>query len=290
MSGLDRVERARVTAGRGAYVARIAMSGKDPAPPTPSESESESATLIAATGWDGAQSQHEEQAREAPAALLHLALEGCYLVLVTAAVATVTPPQDEGVGESPIPGMMWLVPVAGGLLMGAAASAEVLGCCCEAPAQETVRYLLAVLGALALGVVDLISHVRALVFCSSHPEDSWCVGAPVDDGSMALDDGGSMPLVAEEQVSAPPEDSLVEWVDERAGSAVVWGRWVVAAAVAVLILARAAALANGWRSCRSPRSSVASGGLTRQNTGTPSVCLSVNPSYSPSPTRFSIQS
>ena len=247
------------------------MSAKDPAPPTPSESDSESATLIAATGRDAAaQSLREEQAREVPAALLHLVLEGCYLVLVTAAVATVTPPRDEGARESPFPGMMWLVPVAGGLLMGAAASAEVLGCCCEAPAQSTVWYLLAVLAALALGVVDLISHVRALVFCNAHPEASWCVGTPVDDGPMALDHSGSMALV-DEEVPAPPEDRLVEWVDERPGdgSTVAWGRWVVTAAVVVLILARGAALANGWHSCRSSGSSAASGGLTRTDTGTP---------------------
>lgn len=232
----------------------------------PSEIEvdggSESENLITTPGGGEAAQPEQVEKDDVPAALLHLVLEGCYLVLVTAAVLTVTPPRDEGVGESPYPGMMWVVPVVGGMLMGAAASAEVLGCCCVEPAQGTAWYLLAVLAALGLGVVDLVGHVRALSFCRVHPEDAWCVGVATGSGSVAL---------VEESSLDPPEDRLVEWVDERPHR--VWGRWMVAVSVGVLILARAAALANGFRACRCAASSASASSapskLTRTDTGTP---------------------
>jgi hypothetical protein len=227
------------------------------------------------------QQQQQPEQEPVPAALLHLVVEGCYLVLVTAAVVTPTPLRETGSAQRQAPqaGGMWVVPVAGGLLMGLAASAEVMGCCCTAPAKSTGTYVLAVLLALALGLVDLVSHVQALSFCSAHAANAWCGGPDSGAGSTAA------AAAAGDSDAVPPEDRLVEWVDETPSETDhVWARWFVTIVVVVLILARSAALASGVRSCcgSSQRAlDQAAGGaggsavpgpgaeLARTNTGTP---------------------
>ena len=217
-----------------------------------------------------------------PAAILHLVLEGAYLVLVTAAVVTPTPLRQDGwlagseagaAGSSAEEASyLWLAPVLGGLLMGFAASAEVLGCCCSAPAQTQLTYAVAVIAAISCGAIDLADHVSSLRYCGANPTAAWCGGA---DTALAESEAA----VAEDGATPPPADPVVEWLDHSSGDASVGARWVVTAFVIALILARCAALVNGCRS-RNTGSICGNAGtyhkappsgsdLNRTNTGTP---------------------
>lgn len=172
-------------------------------------------------GGSGDAQDRPEEVPAVPAAILHLVLEGSYLVLVTAAVVTPTPlregalagSQAGAAGNAEEASWLWLCPVIGGLLMGFAASAEVLGCCCTEPAQTKLGYVLTVLAAIALGAVDLADHVSSLRYCSANPTAAWCGGADVEqsDGAAAVTVAGD---------AAPPPDPVVEWLDHSSGDAV----------------------------------------------------------------------